>query len=151
MPKSDHKLMAEIELERLEARLRMVQLTLESLTDDEDGDEGRPISVLRLSSQLNSPDIEGAEDETPDVGMAQALPALVGPTTLSFPLLAALSPHPSTMSALHAIHLATLEGLNPIFLALERGGMCQACEVMRELASGSRICLVLTHIMQSRV
>ncbi|KAJ7475243.1 armadillo-type protein [Mycena galericulata] len=143
-PKSDHKSTAEIELERLEARLRTVQLALEILTgacatlpdpdpdmppgqadDDEDGDE----------------DIEGAEDETPDVDMAiddatpdanapaQALPALVGPllaliqpTTLSFPPLAAPSPHPPTTSALSAIHLAALECLNNVFLALARGG-----------------------------
>ncbi|KAJ7119418.1 ARM repeat-containing protein [Mycena epipterygia] len=154
MPKTDHKSPAEIELERLEGRLRTVQLALEILTgacamlpdpdpdmpsdqndEDEDGDE--------------VPDIADGEDKTPDIEMAvdeaspdtnapiQALPplvqpliALVQPTTLSFPPLASPSPHPPTTSALSAIHLAALECLNNIFLALARAGPATAADVV---------------------
>ena len=43
---------------------------------------------------------------------------LIQPTTLSFPPLAAPSPHPPTTSALSALHISALECLNNIFLSL---------------------------------
>ncbi len=48
-----------------------------------------------------------------------SLLSLIHPTTLSFPpLTGGPSPHPPTTSALAAIHVAALECLNNIFLAL---------------------------------
>ena len=48
-----------------------------------------------------------------------SLLALIQPTTLSFPPLSGgVSPHPPTTSALAAVHIAALECLNNIFLAL---------------------------------
>lgn len=44
--------------------------------------------------------------------------ALVQPTTLSFPPLAAPSVHPPTTSALSGIHISALECLNNVFLSL---------------------------------
>jgi len=44
--------------------------------------------------------------------------ALIQPTTLSFPPLAAPSPHPPTTSALSSVHISALECLNNIFLSL---------------------------------
>jgi len=44
--------------------------------------------------------------------------ALVQPTALSFPPLAAPSIHPPTTSALSAIHISALECLNNVFLSL---------------------------------
>lgn len=44
--------------------------------------------------------------------------ALTHPTSLSFPPLAAPSPHPPTTSALSAIHISALECLNNVFLSL---------------------------------
>lgn len=44
--------------------------------------------------------------------------ALIYPTSLSFPPLAASSLHPPTTSALSAIHVSALECLNNIFLSL---------------------------------
>ncbi|KAJ7076033.1 armadillo-type protein [Mycena belliarum] len=141
-PKSDHKSQPEVELERLEGRLRTVQLTLEILTgacatlpdpdphvppdEDDEGDED--IADAEGDSEAPDIDVEMAVDGAGDTP-AQALPplvapllALIQPTTLSFPPLAAASPHPPTTSALSAVHLAALECLNNIFLALARGG-----------------------------
>ncbi|KAJ7233513.1 armadillo-type protein [Mycena haematopus] len=150
-PKTDHKSSAEIELERLESRLRTVQLALEILTgvcatlpdpepevdmpperndgegeddDEEDGDDDDKDDEL-------PPDMDMAVDEvamdTSAPGATRALPplvepllALIQPTTLSFPPLAAPSPHPPTTSALSAIHVAALECLNNVFLSLAR-------------------------------
>ncbi|KAJ6602568.1 armadillo-type protein [Mycena vulgaris] len=145
-PKTDHKSPAEIELERLEGRLRTVQLALEILTgacatlpdpdpdvppgqtdEDEDGDED--IADEDEDAEAPDMDMDMAVDDAAGDTTAQGLPplvipllALVQPTTLSFPPLAAPSPHPPTTSALSAIHLAALECLNNIFLALARSG-----------------------------
>lgn len=43
---------------------------------------------------------------------------LIQPTALSFPPLAAPSPHPPTTSALSALHISALECLNNVFLSL---------------------------------
>lgn len=50
--------------------------------------------------------------------LVPSLLALIQPTTLSFPPLAAPSPHPPTTSALSAIHISAMECLNNIFLSL---------------------------------
>ncbi|KAJ7186701.1 armadillo-type protein [Mycena filopes] len=159
-PKSDHRSPAEIELERLEGRLRTVQLALEILTgvcatlpdpepdvpqgqnedagdEDGDADEGMRLSlnIFKTDDQTDDElpaDMDMAVDDAvngmdTDTSAPAALPALVQPllalvqpTTLSFPPLAAPSPHPPTTSVLSAIHLAALECLNNIFLALAR-------------------------------
>ncbi|KAJ7471753.1 armadillo-type protein [Mycena latifolia] len=142
-PKSDHKSPAEVELERLEGRLRTVQLALEILTgvcatlpdpdpdvphEDDDGDE----DIADGEDDAEAPDMDMDADMAVDgdaTAQTQSLPSLVAPllaliqpTTLSFPPLAAASPHPPTTSALSAVHLAALECLNNIFLALARSG-----------------------------
>ncbi|KAJ7208068.1 armadillo-type protein [Mycena pura] len=145
-PKSDHRSPAEIELDRLEGRLRTVQLALEILTglcatlpdpepempsDQNDGDEEANLDLAVEDGDGEMPDIDMPQDVA---GMdtqapTQTLPSivepvlkLVHPTTMSFPPLAAPSPHPPTTSALSAVHVAALECLNNIFLALARNG-----------------------------
>ena len=54
MPKSDHRTPSERELERIEARLRNVQLSLEILTG--------------LSATLPDPELQNEEDERADGG-----------------------------------------------------------------------------------
>ncbi|KAJ6510364.1 armadillo-type protein [Mycena sanguinolenta] len=152
VPKSDHKSSAEIELERLESRLRTVQLALEILTgtcatlpdpepeadtpsgqNDGEGEDDEDIAEENDNDDELPPDMDMAVDDaamdTSTPRAVQALPTLVQPllgliqpTTLSFPPLAAPSPHPPTTSALSAIHVAALECLNNIFLALARSG-----------------------------
>ncbi|KAK7018558.1 ARM repeat-containing protein [Favolaschia claudopus] len=155
-PKTDHKSPEEIELERLESRLRTVQLALEILTgacatlpdpdpepetqaepdddDDEDEDaEGGDKDIVDGDDELPSDmdmvvDEQGVESATEPgatitlPALVQPLLALIQPTTLSFPPLASPSPHPPTTSVLSAIHIAALECLNNIFLALARTG-----------------------------
>ncbi|EMD42255.1 hypothetical protein CERSUDRAFT_110786 [Gelatoporia subvermispora B] len=137
-PKSDHRSESELELERLEQRLRTVQSALEILTGlcatlpdptipsdgpetagDEDADDDM--------------DAEDDEDATPDEenvlpsgsstpayfeSLVYPLLGLIQPTPLSFPPLAGTSPHPPTTSALSAIHISALECLNNIFLSM---------------------------------
>jgi hypothetical protein len=50
--------------------------------------------------------------------LVPVLLSLIYPTALSFPPLAAPSPHPPTTSALSAIHVSAMECLNNIFLSL---------------------------------
>ncbi|KAJ6611503.1 armadillo-type protein [Mycena sp. CBHHK59/15] len=139
-PKSDHKSATEIELERLEGRLRTVQLALEILTgacatlpdpdppgpdDDEEGNEDEDEDLA--ADDAAPADVDMAVDSADDVPAGAGLPPLVAPllalahpTPLSFPPLAAPSPHPPTTSALTSVHLTALECLNNIFLALPR-------------------------------
>lgn len=70
-------------------------------------------------------DIEMDEDAAANTPSTSFLPSLVPPllallqpTSLSFPPLAAPSPHPPTTSALSAIHVSALECLNNVFLSL---------------------------------
>ncbi|KAG1889472.1 ARM repeat-containing protein [Suillus subluteus] len=138
---SDHRSDTEVELDRLENKLRTVQLALEILTGvcatlpDPD-----PISEV----QEGEPDAEEDEDNDAEIeedvtdGMAldnipiadntttaSHLPALVEPlitliqpVRLSFPPAAGQSSHPPTTSVLSAIHVSALECLNNIFLSL---------------------------------
>ncbi|KAM5539986.1 hypothetical protein V8D89_006489 [Ganoderma adspersum] len=142
-PKSDHKTASELELERLETRLRTVQLALEILTgmcatlpdpemfsgatnadgqddnEDDEGDEGMDAAE----------DIDMAVDAPPPGAAAQPPPAffttliapvlkLVQPAPLSFPPRDGPSAHPPTSSALAAIHVSALECLNNVFLSM---------------------------------
>ncbi|KAG2338386.1 ARM repeat-containing protein [Suillus weaverae] len=140
-PKSDHKSDTEVELDRLENKLRTVQLALEILTGvcatlpDPD-----PISEV----QEGEPDAEEDEDNDVEIeedvtdGMAlddipiangtttashlptlvEPLITLIQPVRLSFPPTAGQSSHPPTTSVLSAIHVSALECLNNIFLSL---------------------------------
>ncbi|KAI1793049.1 ARM repeat-containing protein [Ganoderma leucocontextum] len=144
-PKSDHKTASELELERLETRLRTVQLALEILTgmcatlpdpevfsgateadgqddnEDDEGDEGMDAAE----------DIDMAVDASPAAAHRHAAqpPAffttlvapvvkLVQPVPLSFPPLDGPSAHPPTTSALGAIHVSALECLSNVFLSM---------------------------------
>ncbi|KAJ7442557.1 hypothetical protein B0H11DRAFT_1932335 [Mycena galericulata] len=87
-PMADHKSTAKIELERLEARLRMVQLTLEILTGscatlpdpDPDMPPGQADSGDKGRVPRTIPDVDMALDANLDANVpAQALPALVSP------------------------------------------------------------------------
>ncbi|KAF7288173.1 ARM repeat-containing protein [Mycena chlorophos] len=135
-PKSDHRSPAEIELERIEGRLRTVQLALEILTgvcatlpdpeppaegetqnDDEDGDAEDQDGDMDMAT--DAPSQQAIQSLPP---LVEPLIRLIVPTTLSFPPLASPSPHPPTTSALSAVHVAALECLNNIFLSLARAG-----------------------------
>ncbi|KZT73305.1 ARM repeat-containing protein [Daedalea quercina L-15889] len=160
-PKSDHKTPSELELERLEHKLRTVQLALEILT-------GVCATLPDPDFDVRNADGEAAEgeeeeanedmDDEPDVDMAlddesgarprresnttffqtlvAPLLALVQPTPLSFPPLDGPSPHPPTTSALSAIHVSALECLNNIFLSL-RGAKVDALRT--DAASGRSV------------
>ncbi|KAG6830892.1 hypothetical protein H0H92_014043 [Tricholoma furcatifolium] len=145
-PGSDHKSQEEVELTRLEATLRTVQLALEILIgvcatlpdptfevpekeeDDEDidDDEGEDGDLPMDEGD----DTNMQEDSPAQNSSASFLPTLVAPlvallqpTSLSFPPLAAPSPHPPTTSVLSAIHISALECLNNIFLSLSASGI----------------------------
>ncbi|KAG6919037.1 hypothetical protein DXG01_009747 [Tephrocybe rancida] len=135
-PGSDHKSTEEIELARLETILRTAQLALEILTGvcatlpdpksqlpEKEGEEGGSDDDEDL--EMDDADDDMQEDTPANSASVSFLPTLVAPllallqpTSLSFPPLAAPSPHPPTTSALSAIHISTLECLNNIFLSL---------------------------------
>ncbi|KAG5647684.1 hypothetical protein DXG03_008407 [Asterophora parasitica] len=143
-PKSDHKTTEEKDLERLEATLRTVQLALEILTgacatlpdpendipeksgEDGEDDEGEDDDEGEGEDEMDEADTEMLDDASPTNAastsflptLVEPLLALVHPTSLSFPPLAAPSPHPPTTSALSAIHISALECLNNLFLSL---------------------------------
>ncbi|KAL4253634.1 Armadillo-like helical [Abortiporus biennis] len=136
-PKSDHRSPAEIELQRLETKLRTVQSALEILTgvcatlpepeavpegeedaEDEameDQDEDLDMAVEDDAAQPSK--ISPVSTSLPS--LVAPLLALIHPTPLSFPpITGGLSPHPPTTSALSAVHVCALECLNNIFLSL---------------------------------
>ncbi|KAF7313223.1 ARM repeat-containing protein [Mycena kentingensis (nom. inval.)] len=135
-PKSDHRSPSEIELEYLEGRLRTVQLALEILTglcavlpdpdplaldEDDDDDIG---SEDEGDVAMDVP-MDGSNTKQPTLNLpilVEPLLKLASPTPLSFPPLASPSPHPPTTSVLSAVHIAALECLNNIFLALTSDG-----------------------------
>ncbi|TBU46133.1 ARM repeat-containing protein [Dichomitus squalens] len=144
-PKSDHKTPSELELERLETRLRTIQLALEILTgmcatlpdpemfsgatdadgedDNEAGDENvddAPDIDMTIDNADASPDTPGDAPQPPAFFTTLVAPLLklVQPTPLSFPPLDNPSPHPPTTSALGAIPVSALECLNNIFLSM---------------------------------
>lgn len=135
-PKSDHKSPTELELERVENRLRAVQLGLEILTsvcatlpDSEvppEGDSGEEEEEEEADGE-GDVDAQMATDETPVTFqsnfsrfsfLVSPLLSLIEPTHLSFPPPGSPSIHPPTTSALGAIHLCALESLNNLFLSL---------------------------------
>lgn len=61
---------------------------------------------------------------------------LIQPTPLSFPPPGAPSPHPPTTSALSAIHIAALECLNNVFLALAAN---PNPAVIEDVSAGTRV------------
>ncbi|KAF8737507.1 hypothetical protein AX14_012665 [Amanita brunnescens Koide BX004] len=136
-PKSDHKSQTELELEKLEGKLRTVQLALEVLTgacatlpDPEAGGSDEEAEEDDVDDDvINDEDENMAVDHgaaaVPELPVSSMLPSLVSPlisllqpTALSFPPLAAPSAHPPTTSALSAIHVSALECLNNLFLSL---------------------------------
>ncbi|KAH9923614.1 ARM repeat-containing protein [Fomitopsis serialis] len=151
-PKSDHKTPSGLELERLEHKLRTVQLALEILTGvcatlpepdfdvqdadgeatDADGDEAHEDEDMDDEPEVDmAPDNEAAvkQQSGSNATIFQTLVAplltLIQPTPLSFPPLNGPSPHPPTTSALSAIHVSALECLNNIFLSF-RGAKIDA-------------------------
>jgi hypothetical protein len=104
--------------------------------DDMDGDGEILIFImfyqnsynLRLDVDPDAPPADVDMDEEPKRVIAPTTPslsslvspllALIYPTSLSFPPLAAPSVHPPTTSVLSAIHISALECLNNIFLSL---------------------------------
>ncbi|KJA28497.1 hypothetical protein HYPSUDRAFT_129419 [Hypholoma sublateritium FD-334 SS-4] len=139
-PKSDHKSTIEIELELLESKLRTVQLALEILTGtcatlpDPEPDlpantEGNEEEEEEVDFDIEGPtDADVSMDDEPTTptnsspsfvtNLVAPLIALIQPTALSFPPLAAPSMHPPTTSALSSVHISALECLNNIFLSL---------------------------------
>ncbi|KAF8640573.1 hypothetical protein AX17_000235 [Amanita inopinata Kibby_2008] len=142
-PVSDHKSSAELELEKLEGKLKTIQLALEVLTgvcatlpDPELGTSHEEEGVERDDEEeeggANEDMVDGTEEDmVVDHGSAIESPVspilptlvtplltLIQPTALSFPPLAAQSVHPPTTSALSAIHVSALECLNNLFLSL---------------------------------
>lgn len=129
-------------MERLETKLRTIQLGLEILTgvcatlpdpeipqeeEEEGADEGLEVDDIDEDEDL---DIDMApNDSSPPAtngdlttnvlpNLIYPLLALTEPTSLSFPPATSPSPHPPTTSALSAIHICAFECLNNIFLSL---------------------------------
>lgn len=137
-PKSDHKSAEELELERIETKLRSIQLALEILTGacatlpdselfpDEEGDdedEAMDGEDDNVDGALMDDDAPNGSRPTPAntsflSSLVEPLLSLIQPTPLSFPPHSGPSPHPPTTSALSAIHVCALECLNNIFLSL---------------------------------
>ncbi|KDQ63136.1 hypothetical protein JAAARDRAFT_120264 [Jaapia argillacea MUCL 33604] len=134
-PKSDHKSTEEMELERIETKLRTVQLGLEMLTgicatlpepeipledeSDEDDDDMEDAGDDDMEADDTIPGVK-PNPSSPSFlpSLVQPLLALIQPTPLSFPPFTGPSPHPPTTSVISAIHICALECLNNIFLSL---------------------------------
>ena len=144
-PKADHKSETEIGLERVETKLRAVQLALEILTGvcatlpDSDLEPGADDEEIEDEVFEDNAADDSAMDDARDDAMAvddatlepnnshipaapsflptllEPLLALIQPTELSFPV---PSPHAPTTSALSAIHIAAFECLSNAFFAL---------------------------------
>ncbi|KAI9066451.1 ARM repeat-containing protein [Trametes sanguinea] len=164
-PKSDHKTPSELELERLETRLRTVQLALEILTgmcatlpDPEvfsgsagaDGEDDNEDEVDEGMEDAEDIDMTNEDDSGAPRGEAPQPPAFfttlvapllkfVQPTALSFPPLGAPSPHPPTTSALSAIHISALECLNNIFLSMATSARGRPSSLGLDSASGRTV------------
>uniref|UniRef100_A0A0W0G4L1 Putative ARM repeat-containing protein n=1 Tax=Moniliophthora roreri TaxID=221103 RepID=A0A0W0G4L1_MONRR len=110
VPKSDHKSSYEMELDQLEGKLRSIQLALEILTGAYAG--------MDVEMTGDKEDTDSSEQNLFLPSLVPSLLSLIHPTALSFPPLAAPSPHPPTTSALSAIHVSAMECLNNIFLSL---------------------------------
>ncbi|KAF9225574.1 ARM repeat-containing protein [Gyrodon lividus] len=142
-PKSDHRSPTELDFERLENRLRTVQLALEILTgacaslpdpvsgvpnDDsgdkelEAGDDAEMDEEMDEEMSLDENIASYSHTKSSFVTLlpvlVQPLLTLVQPTSLSFPPPSSSSVHPPITSALSAIHVSAFECLNNIFLSL---------------------------------
>ncbi|CAL1694663.1 unnamed protein product [Somion occarium] len=146
-PKSDHKSPTELQLERLENRLRTVQISLEILTsvcatlpepepeldgnahddgpedeDMEDQEDNGETENDKISSSENTKSTSTAYLPT----LVDPLLPLIQPTPLSFPpLTGGVSVHPPTTSALSGIHICAMECLNNIFWSLAAPALTQ--------------------------
>lgn len=135
-PKSDHKSSYEYELERIETKLRTIQLALEILTGI---CATLPDPVLPADGESEEPNGDETGYEDPDTDMIQGddfsmtnaalasnvfpnlistLLSLIEPTLLSFPPPSGPSLHPPTTSALSSIHSCAFDCLNNIILSL---------------------------------
>lgn len=162
-PKTDHKTPSELELERLETKLRTVQLALEILTglcatlpdpeapvpdegaaggndEDEDEDmEGEPDIDMALE-QESSTNQAAPTKPTFFRSLISPLLALIQPTILSFSPPDGPSPHPPTTSALSAIHISAFECLNNTFLSLRHASSSSGSYIPNSDAdSGNKI------------
>ena len=137
-PKPDDRPPLDLDLERIENRLRTIQLGLEILTsvcatlpDPEILPEGDPGDEAGKDEEEmdgeQATDDQMTTDNTPIpcqpnlFHLAFLIPPLLSlatPSHLSFPPPGAPSIHPPTTSALGAIHLCALECLNNLFLSL---------------------------------
>ncbi|KAF5366940.1 hypothetical protein D9757_010836 [Collybiopsis confluens] len=152
--KTDHKSQHELELEQIESDLRTVQLALEiltgvcatlpdpsSVTDEaEDNNEDEDEDMDQAMGEQMHPE-SSRENGFPESSailpsLVPSLLSLIQPTSLSFPPLAASSPHPPTTSALSAIHISALECLNNIFLSLAAS---PSPAVSADLEAGSKV------------
>ena len=84
--------------------------------------ENSDVDVANDSPDVEMATVDVVSPETPTISFLPSLVppllALIHPVPLSFPPLAAPSPHPPTASVLSAIHISALECLNNIFLSL---------------------------------
>ncbi|KAH9897678.1 armadillo-type protein [Cubamyces lactineus] len=162
-PKSDHKTLSELELERLETRLRTVQLALEILTgmcatlpdpeifsgalggeddNEEEDDEGmEDAEDIDMTIEADTSAAPGDAPNSPAFFTTLVAPLLkfVQPTALSFPPLGAPSPHPPTTSALSAIHISALECLNNIFLSMATSARGRSSSLGLDSTSGRAV------------
>lgn len=84
---------------------------------------------------------DGTDPDRPPVptfipALVNPLLALIQPSALSFPPLAAPSPHPPITSALSAVHISALECLNNAFLSLASS---RKIDVAADVTSGRKI------------
>ncbi|KAF7784171.1 hypothetical protein Agabi119p4_336 [Agaricus bisporus var. burnettii] len=156
-PKSDHRSTAEVDLEKVETRLRALQLTLEILTstcatlpdpefaptDDDEEVEDEDLDKEQDDGEMDTDvnEVNGMDADQPPVpafitALVNPLLALIQPSALSFPPLASPSPHPPTTSALSAIHINALECLNNVFLSL---AMSKRPDISEDVVSGQKI------------
>ncbi|KAG2159597.1 ARM repeat-containing protein [Suillus bovinus] len=156
-PKSDHRSDTEVELDRLENKLRTVQLALEILTgvcatlpdpisevqegepdaqEDEDDDGEIEEDVTDDMALDHTPITNGTTTASHLPALVEPLITLIQPVRLSFPPAAGQSSHPPTTSVLSAIHVSALECLNNIFLSLSAS---PSPELAAACASGKHI------------
>ncbi|KAI6047851.1 ARM repeat-containing protein [Pisolithus marmoratus] len=150
-PKSDIKSPTELELEKLENRLRTVQLALEILTgayatlpdpvteaepseedgeEIEDGDGNMADAAMEDAMDIDHSSRPVAGDLDTSLflpSLVRPLLALIQPTALSFPPPSASSCHPPTTSALSAIHVSAFECLNNVFLSFATHPHSELC------------------------
>ncbi|THH20509.1 hypothetical protein EW146_g865 [Bondarzewia mesenterica] len=159
LPQSDHKSDIEMELQRIETKLRTVQLSLEILTnvcatlpdpdlEAEEDNEEEEVEGDEAPGQAGDEEMtvdDTAPSTTNDAplqsssllpSLLQPLLSLIQPTPLSFPPPNAPSPHPPTTSVLSAIHTSALECLNNAFLSLAAN---PSTSITADVGAGQRV------------